>query len=122
MKICIVLSTRPEIIKLAPLIKILKKNKNNFFLINTNQHYINLMSKVFLDFFNIPKPKYNIKEANNAKSNIVMTQIVALVNPIKILFQYVWQMFRNTQTIKITQNIALFQKFVNILPHKDLSG
>ena len=60
MKICIVLSTRPEIIKLAPLIKILKKNKNNFFLINTNQHYLNLMSKVFFDFFKIPKPKYYI--------------------------------------------------------------
>ncbi len=61
MKICIVLSTRPEIIKLAPLIKILKNNNNKFFLINTNQHYINLMSKVFFDLFKIPKPKYNIK-------------------------------------------------------------
>ncbi len=61
MKICIVLSTRPEIIKLAPIIKILKNKKENFFLVNTNQHYINIMSKVFFDYFNIPKPKYNIK-------------------------------------------------------------
>tara|TARA_Y100000741_G_scaffold219559_1_gene167287 strand:+ start:328 stop:582 length:255 start_codon:yes stop_codon:yes gene_type:complete len=60
MKICIVLSTRPEIIKLAPIIKILKSKKENFFLINTNQHYINIMSKVFFDYFKIPKPKYNI--------------------------------------------------------------
>ena len=60
MKICIVLSTRPEIIKLAPIIKILKSKKENFFLVNTNQHYINIMSKVFFDYFKIPKPKYNI--------------------------------------------------------------
>jgi len=61
MKICIVLSTRPEIIKLAKLIRILRQNKIQFFLINTNQHYINLMSGVFFKYFKIPKPKYNIK-------------------------------------------------------------
>ena len=32
MKICIILSTRPEIIKLASLIAILKKKKNKIFL------------------------------------------------------------------------------------------
>jgi UDP-N-acetylglucosamine 2-epimerase (non-hydrolysing) len=64
MKICIVLSTRPEIIKLANLIKIFKVNKVDFFLINTNQHYIEIMSDVFFKFFKIPKPKYNIKSTN----------------------------------------------------------
>tara|TARA_B100000965_G_scaffold110264_2_gene91058 strand:+ start:985 stop:2109 length:1125 start_codon:yes stop_codon:yes gene_type:complete len=64
MKICIVLSTRPEIIKLAPIIKILKQNKIDFFLINTNQHYINIMSSVFFKYFKVPKPKYNIKAPN----------------------------------------------------------
>ena len=63
MKICIVLSTRPEIIKLAPIIKLLKSKKEKFFLINTNQHYINIMSKVFFDYFKIPKPKYNINSS-----------------------------------------------------------
>ena len=66
MKICIVLSTRPEIIKLSSLIQILKKKKINFFIVNTNQHYDKLMSRVFFDFFGIPKPKYNIR-ANNEK-------------------------------------------------------
>ena len=65
MKIFIVLSTRPEIIKLASLIKIFKKKKENFFLVNTNQHYTKIMSKVFFNYFNIPKPKYNIN-ANNS--------------------------------------------------------
>jgi len=39
----------------------LRQNKIQFFLINTNQHYINLMSGVFFKYFKIPKPKYNIK-------------------------------------------------------------
>ncbi len=67
MKICIVLSTRPEIIKLSSLIQIFKKNKINFFIINTNQHYNKIMSKVFFDFFELPKPKYNIRA--NSKKN-----------------------------------------------------
>ena len=66
MKICIVLSTRPEIIKLSSLIQIFKKRKINFFIVNTNQHYDKLMSKVFFDFFGIPRAKYNIR-ANNGK-------------------------------------------------------
>jgi UDP-N-acetylglucosamine 2-epimerase (non-hydrolysing) len=61
MKVCIVFSTRPEIIKLASFIKILKEKKVNFFLVNTNQHYSNFMSKIFLDFFKIPKVKFNLK-------------------------------------------------------------
>jgi len=66
MKICIVLSTRPEIIKLAPVINILKQKKIDFFLINTNQHFINIMSSVFFKYFKVPKPKYNIKAPNKS--------------------------------------------------------
>ena len=66
MKVCIVLSTRPEIIKLSSLIQIFKKKKINFFIVNTNQHYNKLMSKVFFDFFGLPQPKYNVR-ANSRK-------------------------------------------------------
>ena len=55
-----IVGTRPEIIKLASLIKIFKQKRENFFLVNTNQHYTKIMSKVFFNHFNIPKPKYNI--------------------------------------------------------------
>ena len=65
MKICIVLSTRPEIIKLASLIKILEKKQIKFFLVNTNQHYDKIMSKVFFNYFSVPKPKYNVKASSS---------------------------------------------------------
>ena len=61
MKVCIVLSTRPEIIKLSSLIQIFKKKRIKFFIINTNQHYNNIMSGVFFNFFRLPKAKYNIR-------------------------------------------------------------
>tara|TARA_B110000114_G_scaffold133060_1_gene139450 strand:- start:828 stop:1931 length:1104 start_codon:yes stop_codon:yes gene_type:complete len=60
MKFCIVLSTRPEIIKLSPLINKLSEKKKSFYLINTNQHFLNSMSKVFFDFFKIKGKIYNI--------------------------------------------------------------
>jgi UDP-N-acetylglucosamine 2-epimerase (non-hydrolysing) len=68
MKICIVLSTRPEIIKLSPLIKKLKKQRDQFYLINTNQHFLDKMSKVFFDFFKISGKIYNVNP--NKKSQV----------------------------------------------------
>jgi UDP-N-acetylglucosamine 2-epimerase (non-hydrolysing) len=78
MKICIVLSTRPELIKFSPLIEIFKKKKINFFLVNTNQHYRKLMSKVFFNFFKIPKPKYNIKMGTNSQIKFFSKSILNL--------------------------------------------
>ena len=60
MKFCVVLSTRPEIIKLSPLINKFKTQRDSFYLINTNQHFLNKMSKVFFDFFKISGKIYNI--------------------------------------------------------------
>ena len=53
MKICIVLGTRPEIIKLFPLIFELKKNKINFFIVHTGQHKIFSMQGQFIRYFNL---------------------------------------------------------------------
>jgi len=80
MKICIVLSTRPEIIKLASLIAILKKKKINFFLVNTNQHYSNIMSKVFFNFFKIPQPRYNIRASTSKNVSFFSKTIGGIEN------------------------------------------
>jgi len=53
----IVLGTRPEIIKLYPLINILKKKKYAFNIIHTGQHYSNNLNNIFLTQFKIPKEK-----------------------------------------------------------------
>ena len=57
MKICIILGTRPEIIKLSPLIQLFKKARISFFIVHTNQHRIYSMERQFFKDFKI-KPDY----------------------------------------------------------------
>ena len=60
MKIAIILGTRPEITKMAPLIKIYQQNRADYFILHTGQHYSYQMDKVFFDQLKLPHPKYNI--------------------------------------------------------------
>ena len=67
MKIGIILGTRPEIIKLSPIIRELEKLTNNYkinyidyFIIHTNQHYSENMDKIFFKELNLPSPNYNL--------------------------------------------------------------
>lgn len=59
--IAIVLGTRPEIIKLSPIIRELKRLKKSFFIIHTNQHYSENMDSFFFKELMIPQPKYNLQ-------------------------------------------------------------
>ena len=59
MKIAIVMGTRPEIIKLAPIIKKLPKSSST--IIFTGQHYDYKMSLQFINQLGIRNPDYNMK-------------------------------------------------------------
>ena len=83
MKFCIVLSTRPEIIKLSPLIRKLTKNKDEFYLINTNQHFLDKMSKVFFDFFKITGKIYNISPNKNSQVTFFSDSVKSIEKIIK---------------------------------------
>jgi UDP-N-acetylglucosamine 2-epimerase (non-hydrolysing) len=61
MYIGIILGTRPEIIKFSPVIRELKHRGVPYFIIDTNQHYDDNMSKVFFKELELPKPRYNLK-------------------------------------------------------------
>ena len=61
MKIGVILGTRPEIIKLAPIIRELEKRKLDYFILHTGQHYSYEMDKIFFEELNLPQPKYNLK-------------------------------------------------------------
>ena len=58
MKIALIFATRPEIIKLWPLIKIFKKKKINFFSIHSGQHYSKNLNHIFFKSLRVPSPKY----------------------------------------------------------------
>ena len=60
MKIAIILGTRPEIIKMAPIIDEIEKRGINSCLIHTGQHYDKEMSDNFFKDLEIKSPDYNI--------------------------------------------------------------
>jgi UDP-N-acetylglucosamine 2-epimerase (non-hydrolysing) len=66
MKIAIVVGTRPEIIKMSPIIREcenLKKHDKTgleFFILHTGQHYSYNMDEIFFEQLELPEPKYNL--------------------------------------------------------------
>ncbi len=60
MKIAVCLGTRPEIIKMAPLVKLLEKQHRDYFILHTGQHYSYEMDRIFFQELSLPPAKYNI--------------------------------------------------------------
>lgn len=61
MKIAIVLGTRPEIIKMAPVVRECQKRNLEFFVLHTGQHYSYSMDKVFFEELELPGAKHNLE-------------------------------------------------------------
>lgn len=55
-----ILGTRPEIIKMSPIIRELEKQQLNYFILHTGQHYSYNMDKAFFEQLKLPEPKYNL--------------------------------------------------------------
>ena len=75
MKVGLIFGTRPQVIKLAPLIKELKKKKINNVLINTGQHYDYELDKIFFKELDIRMPDYNL----NVGSSDLNTQLIKII-------------------------------------------
>jgi len=56
--ISIVLGTRPEIIKMAPVIRACQQQDMNFSLLHTGQHYSYEMDRIFFDELGLPQPDH----------------------------------------------------------------
>jgi len=75
-KIASVVGARPQFIKLAPIVRAIKKHNDllckpriNHFIIDTGQHYDYLMSKVFYDELEIPVPAYHLEVGSGTHGN-----------------------------------------------------
>jgi len=69
MKIAITLGTRPEIIKLYTLAKILKKNKNvETDIIHSGQHYSYSLNKNFIEELKLPKINKNLEVGSGSQA------------------------------------------------------
>ncbi len=60
MKISIILGTRPEIIKMSPVIRACEKQDLDYFILHTGQHYSYNLDKIFFNDLELPAAKYNL--------------------------------------------------------------
>ena len=65
MSIAVVTGTRPEIIKMAPIVKELEKRGVEFIFIHSGQHYDYEMSQVFMEELGLPRPHESFKLDNS---------------------------------------------------------
>ncbi len=78
MLLAIVFGTRPEIIKLAPVIEGLRNEGIEHYIIHTGQHYDYLLSDVFIKELGIPEPNKNIGIGSGTQAEQVAKAIVKL--------------------------------------------
>ena len=60
MKLAFILGTRPEIIKMSPVIRECINQKIDHFIIHSNQHYSENMDAIFFNELGLEPPKYNL--------------------------------------------------------------
>lgn len=78
MKIALILGTRPEIIKLSPIIRECQKQDLDFFILHTNQHYSTGMDQLFFQELALPSPRYNLDVHDYSPSVMVGKMLIGL--------------------------------------------
>ena len=68
MKTSVILGTRPEIIKMSPIIRELQRRGLDFYVLHTGQHYSYNLDRVFFEQLNLPKPKYNLEVGSGTQA------------------------------------------------------
>ena len=66
MRIAIILGTRPEIIKMSPVIRECEQRNLDYFILHTGQHYSYEMDRVFFEQLELPDAKYNLDIGSHA--------------------------------------------------------
>ena len=78
MKTAVVLGTRPEIIKMAPVVKELQKRRADFFILHTGQHYSYSLDRVFFEQLKLPAPRYNLEAGSGTHAAETAKMLVGI--------------------------------------------
>ncbi|WP_108513938.1 non-hydrolyzing UDP-N-acetylglucosamine 2-epimerase [Bradyrhizobium algeriense] len=78
MKIAILVGTRPEIIKMAPVIRECQKRKLDYLIIHSKQHYSERLDGIFFSELDLPAPKYNLNVGSGGHANQTGRILIAL--------------------------------------------
>ena len=58
--VAIILGTRPEIIKMSPIIREYERKGDDYFILHTGQHYSYSMDRIFFEQLHLPEAQYNL--------------------------------------------------------------
>lgn len=83
MKICIVLGTRPEIIKMSPVVRECERRGLNFFILHTGQHYSYSMDGAFLEQLRLPKSRHNLEVGSGSHAEQTGKMLVGIERVLK---------------------------------------
>jgi len=78
MKYAIILGTRPEIIKMSPIIRELQSRTSEYFILHTGQHYSYKMDKVFFKELDLPAPKYNLNVGSTSDTEQIGNMLIGI--------------------------------------------
>jgi UDP-N-acetylglucosamine 2-epimerase (non-hydrolysing) len=78
MKVAVVLGTRPEIIKMASIIKHLESGNHEYYVIHTQQHYDANMSQTFFDELGLPAADYCLSVGSGSQAQQTANAMVRL--------------------------------------------
>jgi UDP-N-acetylglucosamine 2-epimerase (non-hydrolysing) len=81
----VVVGTRPEIVKMAPIIRALKKHEVPFTFVHCGQHYDYNMSRQFIEELELPLPDYGFKvkaASAGAQTARIITQMDKLLGEV----------------------------------------
>lgn len=78
-KILLVVSTRPNFMKVAPMLHVLSQRPDRFesILVHTGQHYDTRMSDVFFEDLGLPDPKYNLGVGSGTQGEVTGKAMMA---------------------------------------------
>ena len=69
-KLAIILGTRPEIIKMSPVIRECEQKNMDYFILHTGQHYSYNMDRIFFEQLELPEARYNLDVGSCQKSSL----------------------------------------------------
>ena len=83
MKIAVILGTRPEIIKMSPVLRALENQTLDYFILHTGQHYSYNLDKIFFEELELPAPKYNLDVGSGTHAEETGKMLIGIEKLIK---------------------------------------
>ncbi|MFH1625201.1 MAG: UDP-N-acetylglucosamine 2-epimerase (non-hydrolyzing) [Pseudomonadota bacterium] len=80
MKIAIIVGTRPEIIKMSPIMGELGRRGKDFFILHTGQHYSYNLDRVFFEQLELPQPRHNLDVGSGTHAEETGKMLIGIEN------------------------------------------